>query len=139
MAFTGPTPPGGPRDLPASAGTPPLPRSVPGPPSAAVGAVVRERDAYGDARLPAAVRQSKDASDADAAEDDEDLSARHVERRVLRAKAERIYRAFLDADAIFVDFHAEATSEKQAMAFFLDGRVTAVLGTSATRRRLSTE
>lgn len=33
------------------------------------------------------------------------------------------------ADAIFVDFHAEATSEKQAMAHFLDGRVTAVVGT----------
>ena len=33
------------------------------------------------------------------------------------------------ADAIFVDLHAEATSEKQAMAFFLDGRVTAVVGT----------
>lgn len=30
---------------------------------------------------------------------------------------------------IFVDFHAEATSEKAAMARFLDGRVTAVLGT----------
>lgn len=30
---------------------------------------------------------------------------------------------------IFVDFHAEATSEKQAMAFFLDGRVSAVIGT----------
>lgn len=28
-----------------------------------------------------------------------------------------------------VDFHAEATSEKKAMGFFLDGRVTAVLGT----------
>ena len=34
-----------------------------------------------------------------------------------------------DADAIFVDMHAEATSEKQSMAFFLDGRVTAVVGT----------
>lgn len=34
-----------------------------------------------------------------------------------------------DADAIIVDMHAEATSEKQSMAFFLDGRVTAVLGT----------
>jgi 2',3'-cyclic-nucleotide 2'-phosphodiesterase len=33
------------------------------------------------------------------------------------------------ADAIFVDFHAEATSEKQAMAFFLDGRVSCVVGT----------
>ena len=30
---------------------------------------------------------------------------------------------------IFVDFHAEATSEKIAMGRFLDGRVTAVLGT----------
>jgi metallophosphoesterase (TIGR00282 family) len=30
---------------------------------------------------------------------------------------------------IFVDFHAEATSEKQAMGFFLDGRVSAVIGT----------
>jgi len=28
-----------------------------------------------------------------------------------------------------VDFHAEATAEKQAMGFFLDGRVSAVLGT----------
>lgn len=30
---------------------------------------------------------------------------------------------------IFVDFHAEATSEKQAMGWFLDGRVSAVIGT----------
>lgn len=30
---------------------------------------------------------------------------------------------------IFVDFHAEATSEKQAMGWYLDGRVTAVVGT----------
>ena len=33
------------------------------------------------------------------------------------------------ADVIFVDFHAEATSEKQAMAAFLDGRVSGVVGT----------
>ena len=33
------------------------------------------------------------------------------------------------ADAIFVDFHAEATSEKQAVGNFLDGRVSAVVGT----------
>lgn len=32
-------------------------------------------------------------------------------------------------DAAFVDFHAEATSEKQAMAYFLDGRVSVVAGT----------
>ncbi len=30
---------------------------------------------------------------------------------------------------IFVDFHAEATSEKMALAFFLDGRVSGVVGT----------
>ncbi|WP_433749933.1 TIGR00282 family metallophosphoesterase [Falsibacillus pallidus] len=30
---------------------------------------------------------------------------------------------------IFVDFHAEATSEKQAMGWFLDGKVSAVVGT----------
>ena len=30
---------------------------------------------------------------------------------------------------IIVDFHAEATAEKQAMGFYLDGRVSAVLGT----------
>jgi hypothetical protein len=32
-------------------------------------------------------------------------------------------------DAILVDFHAEATSEKQAMGHYLDGRVSAVVGT----------
>ena len=30
---------------------------------------------------------------------------------------------------VFVDFHAEATSEKQALGFYLDGRVSAVIGT----------
>ncbi|MEO8502323.1 MAG: TIGR00282 family metallophosphoesterase [Acidobacteriota bacterium] len=30
---------------------------------------------------------------------------------------------------VMVDFHAEATSEKQALAWYLDGRVSAVLGT----------
>lgn len=33
------------------------------------------------------------------------------------------------ADAIIVEVHAEATSEKQALGWYLDGRVTAVLGT----------
>jgi metallophosphoesterase (TIGR00282 family) len=33
------------------------------------------------------------------------------------------------ADAIIVEMHAEATSEKQALGWYLDGRVTAVLGT----------
>ena len=35
----------------------------------------------------------------------------------------------IDTKNIIVDFHAEATSEKKAMGFYLDGRVTAVLGT----------
>lgn len=33
------------------------------------------------------------------------------------------------ADCILVDFHAEATSEKLAFAYYFDGRVSAVLGT----------
>jgi hypothetical protein len=33
------------------------------------------------------------------------------------------------ADAVLIDFHAEATSEKQAMGLFLDGRVSVVVGT----------
>ncbi len=32
-------------------------------------------------------------------------------------------------DIIIVDFHAEATSEKQALGYYLDGRVSAVFGT----------
>lgn len=35
----------------------------------------------------------------------------------------------LDTPNIIVDFHAEATSEKKAMGFYLEGKVTAVLGT----------
>ncbi len=34
-----------------------------------------------------------------------------------------------NAAAVLVDFHAEATSEKRAMAFHLDGRVSAIAGT----------
>ena len=33
------------------------------------------------------------------------------------------------ADAIIVDMHAEATSEKQAMGHYLDSRVSLVIGT----------
>lgn len=35
----------------------------------------------------------------------------------------------IGVDYIFVDFHAEATAEKIAMSYHLDGRVTAVYGT----------
>jgi 2',3'-cyclic-nucleotide 2'-phosphodiesterase len=46
----------------------------------------------------------------------------------------RIVDALIDeamtmAETIVVDIHAEATSEKQAMGWYLDGRVTAVVGT----------
>ena len=35
----------------------------------------------------------------------------------------------LNADAIFIDFHAEASSEKIAMAHYLDGRISGLFGT----------
>ena len=35
----------------------------------------------------------------------------------------------IEAKVIFVDFHAEATSEKISLGWYLDGRVTAVVGT----------
>jgi hypothetical protein len=34
-----------------------------------------------------------------------------------------------DADAVLVDMHGEATSEKQSMGHFCDGRATLVVGT----------
>lgn len=34
-----------------------------------------------------------------------------------------------DLAGIFVDFHAETTSEKYALSFYLDGRVSAIVGT----------
>jgi metallophosphoesterase (TIGR00282 family) len=39
------------------------------------------------------------------------------------------YKLGKNIDAIFMDFHAEATSEKMAMGKFLDGKVSAVVGT----------
>ncbi len=35
----------------------------------------------------------------------------------------------IETNCILVDFHAEATGEKRAMGFYLDGRVSAVVGT----------
>jgi metallophosphoesterase (TIGR00282 family) len=37
--------------------------------------------------------------------------------------------AQVDTNFVFVDFHAEATSEKLALGYYLDGRVTALVGT----------
>lgn len=46
------------------------------------------------------------------------------------AAADRLILKMRDqADVIFVDFHAEATSEKIAMGYHLDGRVSCVFGT----------
>jgi len=40
-----------------------------------------------------------------------------------------VERLAAECDHVLVDFHAEATSEKVAMGWYLDGRVTAVVGT----------
>ena len=46
-----------------------------------------------------------------------------------RVVAEEVAAASSEAAIVFVDFHAEATSEKVAMGWHLDGRVAAVVGT----------
>jgi metallophosphoesterase (TIGR00282 family) len=43
--------------------------------------------------------------------------------------ADRLLSDIKGTRVVIVDFHAEATSEKQALAHYLDGRVSAVLGT----------
>ncbi len=50
------------------------------------------------------------------------------ENPFIRAK-EIVEKLQPEADMILVDFHAEATAEKIAMGYFLDGKVTAVYGT----------
>ncbi len=46
-----------------------------------------------------------------------------VEREIMACPLQK------SADAVIVDFHGEATSEKQAMGFFCDGRASLVVGT----------
>jgi len=46
-----------------------------------------------------------------------------------RAADRELARIPADVRVIFVDIHAETTSEKEAMGWYLDGRVSAVLGT----------
>jgi calcineurin-like phosphoesterase len=46
-----------------------------------------------------------------------------------RAMDDALAEAGSDVKVILVDFHAEATSEKRAMGFYLDGRVSVVFGT----------
>lgn len=50
-----------------------------------------------------------------------DCPFRVAEREISRMRQE--------TSIIFVDFHAEATSEKQAMGYYLDGRASALIGT----------
>jgi 2',3'-cyclic-nucleotide 2'-phosphodiesterase len=50
-----------------------------------------------------------------------DCPFRCADREIAKLKEE--------ASIIFVDFHAEATSEKISLAWYLDGRVSAVVGT----------
>lgn len=65
------------------------------------------------------------------------LAVANLQGRIFMAPIDDPFRAadqLLDslageADAVVVDFHAEATSEKQAFARYLDGRVAAVVGT----------
>ena len=59
----------------------------------------------------------------------------NLQGRVFMASSDDPFR-FIDkllekikAKVIFVDFHAEATSEKVAFGWYLDGRVTAIVGT----------
>lgn len=46
-----------------------------------------------------------------------------------RVAADQIARLKEHVTTIIVDFHAEATSEKQALGWYLDGKVSAVIGT----------
>jgi hypothetical protein len=46
-----------------------------------------------------------------------------------RAADRELARIPADVRVIFVDIHAETTSEKEAMGWYLDGRVSAVIGT----------
>ena len=54
-------------------------------------------------------------------------SCRRPRRRSPRSRPS--LREVAGADHVLVDMHAEATSEKVAMGWYLDGRVTAVVGT----------
>jgi len=44
-------------------------------------------------------------------------------------KFDEIIKKYKGLDAVIVDLHAEATSEKKAFSFYADGRATAIIGT----------
>lgn len=66
-----------------------------------------------------------------------DYAVLHLQGRIympaldcpFRVADEQLSRLPADCRIRIVDMHAEATSEKQAMGWYLDGRVTAVIGT----------
>ena len=53
----------------------------------------------------------------------------HAARSPFHVADEVVRQLKQEADLVVVDFHAEATSEKVAMGWYLDGRVLAVIGT----------
>lgn len=67
--------------------------------------------------------------------DGQSYAVMNLQGRVFMASSDDPFRAAdallqkIKAKVIFVDFHAEATSEKIALGWYLDGRVTAVVGT----------
>ena len=54
-----------------------------------------------------------------------DCPFREADKRLAEAESELGFAP----KTVVVDFHAEATSEKQGLAWYLDGRVSAVVGT----------
>ena len=46
-----------------------------------------------------------------------------------RVADEELKKLHMATSSVIVDFHAEATSEKQAMGWYLDGKISAVVGT----------
>jgi 2',3'-cyclic-nucleotide 2'-phosphodiesterase len=67
--------------------------------------------------------------------DGQSYAVLNLQGNVFMASNENAFRAAdallaqVTAKIVIVDFHAEATSEKCAMGWYLDGRVTAVIGT----------
>lgn len=63
------------------------------------------------------------------------LAIVNVQGRVFMRALDDPFRAMdavlqeIDTPYIFVDVHAEATGEKEALGFFLDGRISAIVGT----------
>jgi len=70
-----------------------------------------------------------------AGQDGVDVAVINLQGRVFMDPSDDPFKAValalreIDAPVVVVDFHAEATSEKRAMGWFLDGKVSVVVGT----------